>query len=527
MCSAGFIVYSRALGGAFQLDDYRVIVDNPAIKDISNLQRIWEFWPTRFITNLSFAANFRLERFNVFYYHLFNMIIHLGAAILVWRLTFLTFLAPAIKGEKIAGQKEMLSFFAGLVFVLHPVQTEAVSYIVQRATSLAAFFCLASLYLYIKSRLAESGTGPSGRQRYYYAASLVLAVAAAFTKEMAVILPLIILLYEFIFLKCDKPLRWQRLVPFIIVIFIVPVTMFATRSVDFKEMRLISEGPSGISPVRYLLTQTRVAITYMRLLFAPLNQNVDYDYHVAKTIMEWPVLAGIVIIIFILIVAIKILPKYRLLSFGVFFFFLTLLPESSVIPIADVIFEHRLYLPMAGYAIFLSAAVYYIFGRSSRKTMGAAMLVMVVIYSPLTYCRNAVWESKLALWDDAVRKSPDKSRPYNNRGFAYMEKGDFDAAMRDFKKAIALESSSDAGYYYNLGNVYNVKGRLSEAIFNYNEAIRINPGYAEAYIQRAVAYFKNGDYAASLEDVCKLESMGCYVPAGFREKLNDAMKESK
>ena len=274
ICVVGILVYSNMLGGAFQFDDHWCITNNPAIRNLSNLPAVWNFWPTRFITILSFALNYRLERFNVFYYHLFNLLIHLGSAILVWWLTFLALSTPEMRDKKIAGHKEAIALFAGLIFASHPIQTEAVSYIVQRATSLAGFFCLASVCLYAKSRSRESESASSNGWRYYYAASLIAAVMAAFTKEMAIMLPLAILLYDICFLNTEKAIRWKRLVPFFIILLIIPITMFATRSLDFFRMRHAAEGPAGISSGHYLLTQFRVIVTYIRLLFIPINQNV-------------------------------------------------------------------------------------------------------------------------------------------------------------------------------------------------------------------------------------------------------------
>lgn len=559
LCSLGFIIYSHSLGGAFQLDDYGVIIENPAIKNLTDLSNIWKFWPTRFITTFSFAINFRLERFNVFYFHLFNLAIHIGSAILVWWLMSLTFLTPEMKDKKIAESKRVIAFFAGLIFVSHPIQTEAVSYIVQRSTSLAAFLCLVSLCFYIKSRLLESGSALSNSWKSYYAASLITMIMAMFTKEMTIIFPLIILLYDFFFLRAGKAVYWRRLAPFFITMPIIPFTMLAAKSVNFSEMRLISEGPPGISPIHYLLTQLNVMVTYIRLLFIPLNQNVDYDYHIARALTEIPVLASLLFLIFILILALKILPKYRLASFGIFWFFLTLLPESSIIPIADVIFEHRLYLPMVGFSIFLASAVYYIFGRHSLKTLNMVMLIIIIFYSVLTYNRNFFWKDDLALWDDAVHKSPNKGRPYNNRGYAYMERHDLDSAIRDFNKAITLDPDSDAGYYYNLGNAYSVKGYFDKSISNYNKAIQMKPAYAAAYVNRGVtysakgeldkaiadynqaiqidsmfamayvhrsiAYFKKYEYVDSWKDMHQAELLGCDVPKSFREKLESMVKK--
>jgi tetratricopeptide (TPR) repeat protein len=508
LCSVGFIIYSNALGGAFQLDDHIVITDNPVIRNLANLPDIWQYWPTRFITNLSFALNYRFGHLNVFMYHLLNLLIHILASILVWRITFFTFLTPVMKDERIAGHKESIAFFAGLLFVSHPIQTEAVSYIVQRATCLAALFCLTALYFYLKSRLSEIESGPSKICKYYYVISMAAALVAMFTKETAIILPAIILLYEVSFFKGKQALYWKRLILFFVTLPVIPITMLVTRSVNFSAMCRVSEGSSGISPLSYLLTQLKVMFTYIKLIFIPINQNIDYDYHAVNAMTELPVLASLIFLILILLLAVKMFSRYRLMSFGVFWFFLTLLPESSVIPIADLIFEHRLYLPAAGYSMFLAGFVYYIFGRKSVRAMNMAMICLIVFYAAMAYNRNFVWQSEFSLWDDAVRKSPNKSRTYNNRGYAYMKKSEFDLAIKDFDRAIQLDPGLDPGYYYNRGNAYNLKGSLDKAISDYTKAIEMQPDYVAAYVNRAIAHFKNKDYDNNRLDVRKAESLG-------------------
>jgi len=345
---------------------------------------------------------------------------------------------------------------------------------------------------------------------------------AMFTKETAIIMPMAIFLYDICFLKTERALLWKRLAPFFAAMAIIPITMFATKSVDFLQMRRITEGPPGISSFHYLLTQFNVIITYIRLLVIPLNQNIDYDYHIAKSLTEPSVLISLALLVFILAAAVKLFPKYRMASFGIFFFFLTLLPESSIVPIADVIFEHRLYLPVAGYAVFLASIVYYLFGWKNMKALGIAMSIMIVFYSALAYNRNFAWKDDLSLWSDAVRKSPDKARPYNNRGYAYLKKGEADLALRDLDKAISLDPVSDAGYYYNRGNAYIIKGMLDNAIANYTRAILMKPRYAEAYVNRAIAYFKKRDYDKSRMDVRAAQALGYGVSQNLLENLRRA-----
>ncbi|MFA6320300.1 MAG: tetratricopeptide repeat protein [Candidatus Omnitrophota bacterium] len=499
LCVAGFIIYSNTLAGSFQLDDHIVIIDNTAVKNISNPGGIWKYWPTRFITNFSFAVNYQMGKLNVLYYHLFNLLIHIGSAILVWRLMLLTLISPGMKGQGITNYREEIAFFAGLVFLTHPIQTQAVSYIVQRATSMSGFFCILSMYLYARAALLDG--------KFYFGA-LLAGIIAMFTKESAVILPFTIMLYDFFFITESQSSRWKRIAPFLFTLFIIPATMFFTRSIDFANMCRVQEGSPGIAPANYLMTQFGVIVEYMKLLIVPVSQNVDHDYRVALSFTQPQVFMPMTALIFVLIIGVKTFSKYKLISFGIFWFFITLLPESSVIPIADVMFEHRLYLPMLGYSVFLAGLIYYALERTGIKTVKTVMMCLVIIYCAMTYSRNFVWQSEVSLWDDAVRKSPAKSRVYNNRGYAYLEKDRFDLAIKDFDKAIALEPDIEAGYYYNRGNVYNYTDKPDAAIADYSKAIEMNPYYGFAYIGRAFAYFKKKDFDKSKADVARAKSLG-------------------
>lgn len=499
----GALIYSNTFHSSFHFDDFRSITDNPAIKNVLNLPAIWNSWPTRFITYLSLAINYNLGRLDVFGYHLFNFLVHLCNAIMIWWLVLLTFSTPVMRGEKISRHARLIAFFASLIFIAHPIQTQAVTYVIQRATSLAALFYLLSLNLYVKSRLLQQHTHKPAASWTLYGFSLAAAAMAMFTKEMAITLPLAAMLYEYSFFKTrNEKFNWKYPLPLLATILIIPITMFLTKSVDFIGMRRILEPPVATSPLQYLLTQFKVIATYVRLVFIPVNQNLDYDYHIAKSLMELPVLASLIFLVSILAIAAKIFHKYRLISFGVFWFFLTLLPESSIIPIKDVIFEHRLYLPMAGFSIFLASGMCFIFENRPVRSMVIAMLVVTLCYSALAYRRNLIWKDEITLWNDTVHKSPNKAGPYINRGTAYSKQGNLAQAIADFSRAIEIDPNYGKAYY-DRGVIYSKQGSPSQAILDYDKAIEIDPGQAQAYNNRGAAYYSKGDLSQAISDYNK------------------------
>jgi len=521
----GLIVYSNTFHASFQFDDKPSITDNYAIKHLDNIPEIFNSWPCRFLTYLSLAINYHFQQLDVLGYHLFNIIVHLGSAVLLWWFVLLTLSTPVMKGNKIAPFADEIALFSALVFVSHPVQTEAVTYIVQRASSLAGLFYLASLCLYVKARLLQEGNPNSRLGRQIYILALITTVLTMFTKEMVITLPVMMLLYEAFFFKTKKGLNWKALMPFLLTIIVIPATMVATKYIDFHGMRRAVEGPQGITPIEYLLTQFRVLVTYIRLDFLPLNQNLDYEYAVSKSIFDLATFSSLLILTGILYSAQRLFLNYRLLSFSILWFFLTLLPESSVIPIRDVIFEHRLYLPLAGYCIFLVSGLFYLFPKRSFATTGMILTLIICINSFLTYERNKVWQDEFHLWDDIVHKSPHKERPVNTRGTIYDAQGQYDKAIADYDKAIELNPKFDAAYS-NRGNVYNKEGNFTKALLDYGKALQLNPGLDVAYCNRGEIYFKEGDIGRAIQDYDKAISLdpmlgrayfnraACYVSLG-------------
>ena len=483
-------------------DDYLYIIENSFIRDIHNLQNIWGYYPCRFITSLSFAYNFHFSKLEVFNYHLFNLVVHLCSAILVWWLTSLTFKTPAIKNEEIARHANIISLFVGLIFVSHPIQTEAVTYICQRASSLATLFYLASVCFYVKSRSLQEGKGHTSSAKIYYFSSIIFAIVAMFTKEIAITLPLMIFLYELSFFDTKNNLNWRRISPFLLTLFIIPITMLLTKSKMFHVIQDIAQEPGGISPLHYLFTQLRVMVTYIRLVFFPFNQNIDYDYPIFDNIFELPVLSSLMFLIIIFYIAQCLFLRYRLLSFSIFWFFLALLPESSSLPAKDVIFEHRLYLPLVGYSMFFVSSIYYVLGNKRFKVMVIILAIIVMINSFLTFQRNKVWVNDISLWGDTIIKSPGKARPYYTLGVAYDQQGDPTRAIYNLNKANAINPAY-AEVYYTRGIFYEKKGYTALALSDYNKAIELNPDYAKAYYNRGNIYIEQNNFAQALSEFNK------------------------
>jgi tetratricopeptide (TPR) repeat protein len=467
-----FLIYSSTFSFPFHFDDTSNIVENHKLRNLKN------FWPpsgTRYIGFLSFAINYHLEGLDVFGYHLVNIIIHIINGFLLWCLVIITFKTPVMGRATINPQFEsLIALTASLIFITHPVQTQAVTYIVQRF-----------------------GVG-----------SLLTAVLAMKTKEITFTLPFIVLLYEFMFFDTKVLTRKNLLyiIPFLLTVLIIPLSL---TGIDkplgdvIGELGEAAQETEAIPRGVYLLTQFRVIATYIRLLFLPVNQNLDYAYPLYNSLFEPGVFFSFLFLLSIFGLAIYLFKRSRrtnnlyalMASFGILWFFITLSVESSVIPIRDVIFEHRLYLPSVGAVIAFGTAVFYglDYARLRNLLLATSVLLFVTIL-PLgitAYNRNLVWKGEGTLWEDVVRKSPGKSRGHNNLGVAYSNRGLVDEAIEEYKESLKL-NPKDAKAHNNLGLAYYDQGRIDEAIAVYKKAIGFKPDYPKAHNNLGLAYYKQG-----------------------------------
>jgi Flp pilus assembly protein TadD len=255
--------------------------------------------------------------------------------------------------------------------------------------------------------------------------------------------------------------------------------------------------PRGV----YLITQFRVIVTYLRLLILPVGQNLDYDYPRYSSLFEPGVLLSFLLLLSVFAFAVYLFIRWRktdnvyalLASFGILWFFITLSVESSIIPIRDVMFEHRMYLPGVGAVVaFVAGVFYFLEYRKVKNPVVIVFLLLLVAAVPLgaaAYNRNSVWKDEITLWEDIVRKSPEKARVHNNLGTAYSKKGLIDKALQEFKNALRLDPDF-ARAHYNLGTAHAKQGRTEEAIGEFMVAVRLHPYLKEAHYNLGVAYAK-------------------------------------
>lgn len=507
----GTLGYSNTLNSPFHFDDEGCIVKNPIIKNLAyyvtpsqaKIYKGAQEYPmliNRYIGSLTFALNYKIHGLKVTGYHIFNILIHLINSLLVYWFVLLIFksLASGAGGDKPALPEQTLTIalFTSLLFVSHPIQTQAVTYIVQRFASLATTFYLLSIIMYIKFRLTfndsnrDHGGKTSIRAFTFYLIALLTTVLAIKTKEIAFTLPAIIFLYEFIFFKGKTKSRILALIPFILTMLIIPATLIYC--VDLGgSINTATRLETDIPRLDYLYTQFRIIITYLRLILFPIAQNLDYDYPIYHSVFEPEVLLSLMALLAICSTVIYFFFRYRIthpitkiILFGTAWFFVTISIESGIIPISDVIFEHRMYLPSSGIFLVISTLLLMAVDKCRQKWVAGAVFSTVIIttlvLTATTYARNKVWNDKIVLWQDVVTKSPGKARGYYNLAQAHTEKGNLDIAIKYYKKAISI-NPNDYRYHLSLGICLGDLDRMNEAIAELKEAVRINPHDFEAY----------------------------------------------
>jgi hypothetical protein len=342
------IAYSNTFMSTFHFDDSPAIADNPYIKQLTMDNFLHLLNDSRPVVSLSLLLNYQLNGLNMPGWHAFNIGVHIANGILVYLLILRTLTLPRLAG-RYGDRARWLALFCALLFAVHPVQTESVTYIITRSELLTAFFYLSTFLLFIRGALT--------RKFRYYLGAAVTAFCAAGAKQWAVTLPAMLFLYDFLFLSggdVKLPLsRWKGYVLVMLSWFMIAKTTDLTApqgSYGFDVPVITGTGTVILTAGTYLLTSLNVLWTYVRLMFLPYGQNIDYDYPLATTLFEFPTLLSLAGHIAVVAAAFWLYRKkgWLLVPFGVAWFYITISPVQSFVPLKDLIFEHRLYLPSLG-----------------------------------------------------------------------------------------------------------------------------------------------------------------------------------
>jgi tetratricopeptide (TPR) repeat protein len=488
VCAIGLVcvgIYFNTLNAPFVFDDLPNIKDNRAIRitqldfDSLRVAGLQSRSRNRPVANVSFALNYYFGDYDVRGYRIVNVIIHFINGILVYALATILFrLACRIpdQAKPALGEASIpaASLLAALIFTAHPLQTQSVTYVVQRMNSLAVAFYLLALLLYLLGRSRQI----AWKRWLLWAVGFASWVLALGSKQIAATLPLIVFLVEWFFHRDLSPAWLRRNVayPVIAAVLLALVAYVYLRIPSFGyESRDFTMGGR-------ILTQFRVVTFYVSLLLfpAPSRLNLVHEFTTSRTLIE-PIatLTSLVFLAGLAALGVALGRRQRLLSFCILWFFVNLVIESSFIGL-EMAFEHRLYLPVFGSSL---AASYLLFGLLSDRRAAAVSIaaLVVVALAGAAHVRNRVWRDPVTLWADVVTKSPGRARARSNFAIALFERGDVERAIEQFAEARRLDpdyrqvSDNVARAHNNIGTIRVKEGRFGEAIAHYREALRINP----------------------------------------------------
>lgn len=480
--------WHNSFGGPFVFDDGPSITDNPSLRPPWSVREI--LWPDviggatvsgRPVVNLTLALNAALGGQAVAGYHAVNLLIHLLAGLVLFGLVRRTFLQPPLAAG-LGAAARTLALAVALLWSLHPLQTESVTYIIQRTESLVGLWYLLTLYAFVR--------GATGGGRGWLALSVAACWLGMATKEVMATAPLMVLLHDRTFVAGSFGEAWRRRRGY-----------YLGLAASWLLLGLLVAGTSGrggtaglgteISAWTYALTQGEAVVRYLGLVFRPVPLVFDYGTATVGGLGEvWPQVLLLLGLVGATLWALARVPVWGFLGAG---FFLILAPSSSVIPVASqTMAEHRMYLPLVIPVALIVAGLYRLAGRRCYPVLG----LLALGCGALTMARNEDYRTAVRLWTDTVAKRPANGRAHHELGKALFELGRVEESLPSYEEAIRLQPGVPEPLY-NRGLALAALGRRAEAMEQYREALRLQPDYADAHNNLGIALLAEGRLEAA------------------------------
>lgn len=503
------ITYSNTCQSSWHLDDYRFLENEtlqlskltwPEFKKVLIKGQAKLFRP---ISSLTLALNYYFGKKDVFGYHIANIIIHILSSFFLFLFIHNLLKSPSIF-QKYKENAYGIALLSTTLWAINPVNTQAVTYIIQRMASMAGLFYIMSMYFFLKTRL---------NHRPYQKTALFILCALSFTfaigsKENTVLLPVSLLLVETLILKKNSPYKWvwnnYRILLVISIAIIMLIFLLLYIRMRGEPLSFLNQYNGRVFNLQErLLTEPRIILFYLSLLFYPISTrlSLSHDISISTSLLSPPeTLLSILIITFLITIAFLISTKWAVISLSILFFFINHIVESTIIPL-ELIFEHRNYIPSM--LLFIPPVIlvvklisYFSYKPLMRNVIILCTIGILISIGCSTYIRNSVWMTGETLWLDCIEKYPNLWRPYHNLGVFYSDTKQTEKAIETYHMALnkkVLNKRLDQKYfptYYNIGVEYLKLGLYEKARQNFLLAEKANPGFARIQLHMGFILFK-------------------------------------
>lgn len=483
-------------------DDIQYVTNNRMIQDFSleNIKLIFgRFYMGHYhpLTLLSYFLEFQFFNLNPFAYHTTNLLLHLLNSLLVFWLILMM------------GGGTLASLVVALLFSIHPLHVESVAWISERKDVLYSFFFFGSMISYLYYRKNHG-------MNYYYL-SLSLFVLSLLSKSMAVTLPIILLLCDYLLgRKFDKKSFTEKIPFFSIAFFFGIIAIYAKDSPGTTSLK------APVSFIESLFILSQVIVSYFSKLVLPIRLSCLYPS--IKEISSSSSYLYLSLVVGLLIGGILSGKLSKKITFGILFFFITI---SPILPL-NIVADRYTYIPFIGIFYIIGEGFSWLYhwkiaAHKIVKTIPLIMFIGIVgIFSFLTWERCRIWKDSVSLWSDVLKNYPNILIAYIDRGTAFLQRREFDRAISDFNHALKMNPDDEktSSIYNNRGNAYVGKGLYDQAIPDFTKAIALNPRYEVAYSNRGNTYYTKGLYDQALKDFnTALEINPGYVEVHFNKAL--------
>lgn len=489
-----FLVYARTLAYPFiNWDDPKYVVENLDIRNFS-AEHVRHFFTQPYVgiyaplTMISLALDYQLYHFNATGFHITNLMLHLASTGLVFTILL------TLSGEW------LVAAAVTLIFGVHPVQPESVVWISQRKNVLSFFFFLAAFWLHLKAR---RDANPESRLRLE-AAELICFVLACLAKPLSVMMPPVLLAFDYCYGYMTRKNLMKYLPYFLISLGIGLVSVHIAQSATHGEY-------IGNSRWTTFLTVLVALMKYLQLMFFPVSQSILYPFPLYRSFFHPHILLSVLGLSGVGIFAFTLWQRDRKLFFWMTWYFILLFPVMNIIPLLDYMQDRWLYLPLIGIFTILFTLLLRRFGRGV-SLFAAGLLTVTFTLTNLN--RQTVWASPEALWLETRKVSRDYwSSPYYNLGHYYVEQGKFDLAIKEFQKTI--NRFNHPGAWGAIGTVYTKMGQPEKAVPYFLKALELDPGESAFYNELGLIYKEQKKFDLALEQYDKAIKLDPVRPANY------------